>query len=146
MASSHPNHGRPVFCLPLDGWPTRTIFGNLSSFIHRTCLSHFKLSPIVVLETGIEPHFSHSLLFEIRSVNWIPRATRRQFLRRTSSKSSSVLSCAHYSGKYLTTVITLASNILILVCRLIFLFFQTFLGITIFLIFLYIFFCISISV
>ena len=126
MISSQPRQGRPAFLLALDGWPKRTIFGNLSSFIRRTWPSHLNLSFIIALESGIEPHFSYNLLFEIRSVSRVPRTIRRQFHWKTSSKFSSAFRSAHASEPYLTIVITVASNILILVCRLIFLFFQTF--------------------
>ena len=126
MTSSHPRRGRHAFRLALNGWPKRTILGNLSSFIRKTCPSHLNLSFIIALESGIEPHYSYSLLFEIRSVSRVPRKILKQFLWKTSSKSSSAFRSAHASDPYLTTVITVASNILILVCRLIFLFFQTF--------------------
>ena len=52
-----PDRGRPAFLLVLDGWPIRTIFGNLSSFIRRTCPNHLTLSFIIALESGIETHF-----------------------------------------------------------------------------------------
>ena len=91
--------------------------------------SHFNLSFIIALESGIEPNFSYKLLFEIQSVSRVPRAIRRQFLWKTSSKFSSAFRNTHASEPYLITVITLAFNILILVCRLIFLFFQTFLAV-----------------
>ena len=97
----------------------RTIFGNLSSFIRTTCSSHLNLSFIIALESGIEPHFSYSLLFEIRSVSRLLKTIRKQFLWKTSSKSSSSFCGAHASEPYLTTEITVASNILILVCSLI---------------------------
>ena len=126
MTSSQPRQGRPAFLVAPDGWPKKTIFGNLSSFIRRTWLSHLNLSFIIAPESGIEPHFSYNLLFEIRSVSRVPRTIRRQFLWKTSSKFSSAFRSAHASEPYLTTVITIASNILILVCMLIFLFFQTF--------------------
>ena len=126
MTSSQPRQGRPAFRVAPDGWPKRTIFSNLSSFIRRTWPSHLNLSFIIAPESGIEPHFSYSLLFEIRSVSRVPRTIRRQFLWKTSSKFSSAFWSVHASEPYLTTVITVASNILILVCRLIFLFFQTF--------------------
>jgi hypothetical protein len=83
--------------LTLDSWPTRTILGNLSSFIHRMCPSHLNLSLIIALESGIEPHFVYSLLFDIRSVSRVPEAIRRQFLWKTSSKSSKVFRSAHAS-------------------------------------------------
>ena len=127
MASSHPNRGRHAFHPALDGWPKRRIFDNLSSFIHKMCPSHLILSLIIALESGIEPHFSYSLLFEIRSVSRLPRIIHRIFLQKTSSRSSSAFRSGHTSEPYLTIVITVASCILILVCRLIFLFFQIFL-------------------
>ena len=80
MTSSQPRQGRPAFRIAPDGWPKRTIFGNLSSFIRRTWLSHLNLSFIIALESGIEPHFSYSLLLEIRSVSRVPRTICRQFL------------------------------------------------------------------
>ena len=126
MTSSQPRQGRPAFRVAPDGWPKRTILGNLSSFIRRTWPRHLNLSFIIAPESGIEPHFSYNLLFEIRSVSRVPRTIRRQFLWKTSSKFSSAFRSAHASEPYLTTVTTVASNILILVCRLIFLFFQTF--------------------
>ena len=122
MTSSHPRRGRPAFRLALDGWPKRTNFSNLSSFIRITCPNHLNLT----LESGIEPHFSYSLLFEIRSVSRVPRTILMQFLWKTSSKSSSAFLSTHASEPYLSTVFTVGSNILILVCRLIFLFFQPF--------------------
>ena len=126
MTSSQPRQGRPTFRVALDGWPKRTIFGNLSSFIRRTWPSHLNLYFILAPESGIEPHFSYNLLFEIRLVSRVPRTIRRQFLWKISGKFSSAFRSAHASEPYLTTVIIVASNILILVCRLIFLFFQTF--------------------
>ena len=127
MTSSQPRRGRPAFRVAPDGWPKKTIFGNLSSFIRRTWPSHLNLSFIIALERGIESHFSYNLLFEIRSVSRVPRTIRRQFLWKTSNKFSFAFRSAHASEPYLTTAITVASNILILVRRLIFLFFQTFL-------------------
>ncbi|XP_065561989.1 uncharacterized protein LOC136028203 [Artemia franciscana] len=62
----------------------------------------------------IEPHFSYNLLFEVRSVSRVLRTIRRQFLWKTSSKFSSAFWSAHASEPYLATVITVASNILIL--------------------------------
>ena len=85
FTSSHPNRGRPDFRLALDCWPKRTIFGNLSSFIHRTGPSHLNHSHIIALETGLEPHFSYSQLFEIRSVKRVPKTIRRQLLWKTYS-------------------------------------------------------------
>ena len=126
MTSSHPRRGRPVFCLALDCWQKRTIFDTPSSFIHRTWPSHLNLCFIIALESRTEPHFSYSLLFEIQSVSRAPRTIRRQFLRKTSSKFSSAFRSAYASEPYLTTVITVASNILVLFFRLIFLFFQSF--------------------
>ena len=120
MTSSHPR--RSAFRLALDGWPKRTIFGNLTSFIRRKYPSHTNPSPIA-LKSGIEPRFSCNLLYETQSV----RKISRQFLWKTSSKSPSAFQSAHASEPYLTTVITVISNILTLVCRLIFLFFQAFL-------------------
>jgi hypothetical protein len=128
MTSSHPKRGRPAFRLALDSWPKRTIFGNLSSFIHTTCPRHLNHSFNIALESGIEPHFSYSLLFEIRSVSRVLRTVLKHFLWKTSRKSSSAFWSAHASEPYLTTVITIASNYLILVGRLIFLFFQFFLS------------------
>ena len=127
MTPSHPNQGRSVFCLALDGWPKRTIFGNLSSFICRSCPSHLNLYFVIALESGIEPHFSYSLLFEIWSVSQVPRTFHRQFLWKTSIKSSSTFQSAHASEPFLNTVINRPSNILVLVCGRVLLFFQTFL-------------------
>ena len=73
MISLNPRGGRPAFCLVLDGWPKRTLFGNLPSFIHRTCPSHLYFSFIIALESGIEPQFLYSLLFEIWSVSRVSR-------------------------------------------------------------------------
>jgi hypothetical protein len=98
--------------------------GNLSCFIRRTCPSHLNPSLIIALENKIEPQFSHSLLFDKRSVSQVPKTILRQFLWKKSSKSSSAFRSAHASEPYLTTVNTVASNILFLVCRLIFLFFE----------------------
>ena len=39
--------------------------------------SYLNLSFIIALESGIEPHISYNLLFEIRSVSWVPRTIRR---------------------------------------------------------------------
>ena len=89
MTSSQPRQGQPAFFVAPDGWPKRTIFGNLSSFICRMWPSHLNLSSIIAPESRIEPHFSYNLLFEIQSVSWVPRTIRRQFLWKTSSKFSS---------------------------------------------------------
>ena len=51
--------------------------GNPSPFICRTYPSHLILSFIIALESGIEPHFSYSLLFEMLSVSRVPRTIRR---------------------------------------------------------------------
>ena len=80
--SSNTNQGQPPFCLALDGWPAKTLFGNLSSFIRRTCPVHLNFSLITARESLIEPHFSYSLLLEIRSVGQVPKTVRRQFLRK----------------------------------------------------------------
>jgi len=111
-------------------WPKMTICHPSSAesqpFFHYSP-SHLNLSFIVALESVIEPHFSYSLLFEILSVSRVPRTIPSQFLWKMSSKPSSAFRSAHASEPNLTTAITVPSNILILVCRLIFLFFQTFL-------------------
>ena len=117
MTSSHPRWGQPAFRLAPDGWRKRTIFCNLLSFIRRTWPSYLNLSFIIALESGIEPHFSYNLLFEIRSVSQVPRTIRGQFLWKTSSKFSSAFRSVHASEPYFTPVITVASNILILVWR-----------------------------
>ena len=127
MTSSRPNRGRLAFYLSLHGWPKWTIFGNLSSFIRWTCPSHLNLSLITALKSWIEPRFPYSLPFEMRSVSRVPRTITRQFLWKTSSKSSSAFRSTHDWELCLTSVITGASGILILACRLVFLFFQTFL-------------------
>ena len=49
------------------------LLSSVSCFIHRTCPSHLNLSLIIALESGIEPHFSYSLLLEIRPVSRVPR-------------------------------------------------------------------------
>ena len=100
MTSSHLNRGRPVFCLALNGWPRRTIFGILSSFVRRTCPSHLNLSFIIAVESGTEPHFLNSLLFEIRSVTRGPRIIRRQFLWKTFSKSSSIFGAPMLQSRF----------------------------------------------
>jgi len=125
MTTSHPRRRRPAFRLTLYGWQKRKIFGNLSSFIRRTWPSHLNLSFIIALESEIEPHSLQSLLFELRAVRRVSRTIRRQFLWKTYCKSSYAFQSAHFSEPYLTTVITVPSNILYYVCRLIFLFFQT---------------------
>ena len=113
MISSHPNKRRPFFRLALDGWPTETIFGLLSYLIRITCPSHLNLSLITALERRIEPHFSHNQLLEILSVSWVPKTIRWQFFWKRSSEFSSAFQSTHASEPYLTTVITVASNILI---------------------------------
>ena len=95
VTSSLPNCERPAFRLALDGWPKRTIVGNLSFFIHRSCHSPLNLSLIIVLKSGIELHFSYSLLFEIRSVSRVSRTICWQFLWKTSKKFSSAIRSAH---------------------------------------------------
>ena len=86
MTSSHPRQGRLDFCVATVGWPKRTIVDNLSSFICRTWPSHLNLFFfIIALKSGIEPHFSYNLLFEIRSVSRIPKTIGRQFLWKISS-------------------------------------------------------------
>ena len=93
MTSSHPRRRRLAFRLALHGWPKRTIFGNLSSFIHTMCPNHLSLSFSIAPESGIKLHFLYSLLFEIRSVSRVPW--------KTSSKSSSAFRsaralCSHF--------------------------------------------------
>ena len=80
MTSCHPGRERPAFRVAPVGWPKRTIFGNLSSFIRWTWPSNLYLSFTVTLESGIEPLFSYNLLFEIRSVSQVPRTICRQFI------------------------------------------------------------------
>ena len=72
------------FCLPRRRLPLKTILGNLSSFILRTCASHLNLSFILNLESGMGPYLSHSLLFEIQSVCWMPKTIRRKFIWKRS--------------------------------------------------------------
>ena len=124
MTSSHPRRGRPAFHLAPCSWPKKTIFSNLSSFIHRTWPSHLNLSFIIALESGIQPHLRTTYYLKLRQLG--THNNRRQFLWKISSKLSSTFQSANASEPYLTTFITVASNIPILVCRLIFLFFQTF--------------------
>ena len=75
------------------------------------CLSYLKFPFIITLESGIVPHFLYILLFEIRSDNQVPRTIRRQFLWKTSSKSSSAFWSALLQS--MTTVIIVAFNIII---------------------------------
>ena len=105
MVSSHSRRGRPAFHLTLDDWSKRTIFGNLTSFIRRTCPSHLNLSFITALEIGIEPHFSYILLFEIRSVSRVPRTIYRRVSKKHLENLHPFRS-THASEPYLTTVIT----------------------------------------
>ena len=56
----------------------------------------------------------HNFLFEIQSVSWVPETICRQLLWKTSSKISSVRS-TQGSEPYVTSVIAVAFNILILV-------------------------------
>jgi len=94
---------------PVFVWPTRTRFGNLLSFIRGTCPGHLIISHIIAVGIRIERHFLHSLLLEIQT------------------SVSSIFRRAYASEPYLTTIITLALNILIFVQRFIFILFQTFL-------------------
>ena len=75
----------------------RTIFGNWSSFIGKTWPSHLNLYLIIALKSSIELHFLYSLLFEIGSVDRLPRAIHRQFLWKTFSKFSSAFQSIHAS-------------------------------------------------
>ena len=82
------------------------------------CPSHLILSRIIALESGIKPHYSYSLLFVIRSVSQVPKTIHRQFIWKTFSKSSSVFRSAQASRPYLTTVISVASKIVVAPSRL----------------------------
>ena len=113
--------GRHTICLALDCCPKWMIFRNLSSLIHKICHSHLSLSLITALVIRIELDFLYSFLIEIRSVRRVPK--RICISLKHTSKSSSVFGTAHISEPYLTTVITVASNILFLVCRHFFLLF-----------------------
>jgi hypothetical protein len=62
-----PNWELPIFCVALDGCPTRMTCGNLSSFVRRTCPIHLNLFLIVTLDSDIGPIFGVNLLFEIQS-------------------------------------------------------------------------------
>ena len=75
------NWERTALRLALDGWLKMTIFGNLSSFIRRRGPSHLNLYLLIALESEIEEHFSHSLLFDIRSVSRVPKKNPLQFFR-----------------------------------------------------------------
>ena len=113
-----PIQGNHDFRSALDVWPLRTTYGNLSSFTCRTWTSYLNLSVIIAPEAWIEPHSLFSLMFEIWSVSRVPKTICTQFLGKTSSKPSSIFRSANASGPYLTTVITLASIILVLAHRL----------------------------
>ena len=112
----------PLFRLALDGWPKRTIFGN-QPLNRRTCPSHLNFSLIIAIGSWIEPRFSYSLLFEIRSVKQVPKRIYWHFLWKTANRSSSVFRSAHVLETCLNTVIIIAPNSLILVHSFIFLFF-----------------------
>ena len=99
MTSSYPNRGRPAFRLILDSWPKRTIFSSLSSFIRKACPNHLNLSLIIVIESGIEPHFSHILLFEIRSVSQSDTQNIRVFRYRINIDTT-------YTSNYIWILIT----------------------------------------
>ena len=71
MTFSHPRRARPAFHLALNGWLTRTFFGNLSSFIRITNPSHLNLSFIVALENMTGSHLLYSLLFGIQSARYL---------------------------------------------------------------------------
>jgi hypothetical protein len=116
MMFSHPRRRRPSFRLALDGWPKRKIFGNMSSFIHTKYSNHLNLSFIIAQEHGIEPHFLHSPLFEIRSVRWVPRTIHRQFTlfpSKTSNFAKSPQAGAASKGQvnYIVGFIGLKSDI-----------------------------------
>ena len=108
MASCHHKQGRPAFYLALDGWPKKE-----KHWVEKDP-RHLRLCFIIAQESGMEPYFLYSLLFKIWSVSRITRTIRRQFLWKTFSKSSSAFRSVHVSEPYLTTIITTASNILIL--------------------------------
>jgi hypothetical protein len=91
------------------------------------CPSHLNLSLIIAIESWIEPYCLCSLLFKIRTVKLEPKIIRRQFLWKTYIKSSSAFRGALVSEPYLTTVINVASNILVLTRKGIFTFLKAFL-------------------
>jgi hypothetical protein len=49
MTSSHPRRGRPAFCLALDGWRKRAVFGNIPW--------RFILIPLAFSDTQNKMHF-----------------------------------------------------------------------------------------
>ena len=84
----HPFYGRPAFHFAFDGWPKRTLFGSLSSFIHRSLLSHVNLFLSIALESGIKPYFSYSRPSENGQSVGYPKQSLKRFLWKTLSKSS----------------------------------------------------------
>ena len=92
----------------------------------RMCPRHLNLFHIA-LESGVKLNFLYSILFKIRRVSRVPRTIRRQLIWKTSRKSSSAFRSTHASEPYLTTVITVASKILIFAYGLIIFFFLKFL-------------------
>jgi len=97
-----------------------------SSFIRKACPSLLNLSFVIVLEIRIRPHFSYDLLFDIRSVRRVPKTMLRQVPWKKFNSSSSTFQSTYISEPYMTTAITLPSNVLILIYRLMFPFFRTF--------------------
>ena len=105
-----------------------------SFILHPRNVSHH-ISLIIALESRIEPHFSYSLLFEIRSVSRVPKSICRPFFWKTSAFFRSPLSIfqsTHASKPFLTSTIIVAFNILISICKLIFLPFRFFIAPTVF--------------
>nr|CAG4635294.1 EOG090X01LO [Artemia franciscana] len=115
MTFSDPRRGRPAICLALDGWPKRTIFGNLPSFIHRTCPSRLKLSLIIAPEmlSLILPHKKSSFAskvsqtFSFSSTSFPATVSRCTFQILCKSRVNAVgrkisLYYYHYYRKFVT--------------------------------------------
>ena len=82
------------------------LFGPLSSFFCKRCPGRLNLSFVTALESGIEPIFLRSLLFEIWPVARTPKTNFGQFLLKTFIKSFKGFRSIHNSQSYLTTIMT----------------------------------------
>ena len=108
LYDTRPTQSRTT-CLPFS-----PLWDNLSSFIRRFCHGYLNLALIIILENGTEPHFRTAYCLKYCQSTGFTK----QFVGNFSGKhvaNLSVFQSAHASEPYLSTVITVASNILILV-------------------------------
>ena len=119
MTCSHPNRRQLAFHLALYGWPKWKIFDNLSSFIRRAYPRHPNLSFIIILESGMNNSFRTAYWLKYGQLAGYPEQSLGNFFGKHLTHLHPLFG-APMPHNHIWPLSSLSSDILTLVCRLIF--------------------------